>query len=451
MDKGSTVLTCSDRPAQIDLLVLEYLAHAGYEKATQQLKVELRERGEGKQVTWRPVGPTAQEKVKERMLRALDRGERDEVLKLWDNFVPPLVRRSDKNAQKLEFYLNIFFAIFPLHMTNPAPKPSELSTTMRMFKDFLETDGAALAVTPEFLAYYAMPYVPEISRHPSFKELFTAEWARALKTRLTDFLNRTPQFASEPRLLGVVRSHRELGAGASYGAAHPVAGAAKDMQALKQRLIDSELRAVEAKREAAAAAAVEAEREAALKRGSKDVCAIAAEAISSLGPKSAAARALRQRLIGAEERLGLPQTQFPSAGDGGTGMGGVPSLGQWRGVGTSPSPGQRRGAAAGGTPVPEDGLNSTMTILAALDYTAIKRTMIDGGEDTPALMQAVRWRLTKPARRQRKTALSQYIQNDLLDAEVCTRQAIDLHVARMHVRLCMCMRASRQIHSATHA
>ena len=374
------------------------------------------------------------------MLRALDHGERDEVLKLWDNFVPPLVRRSEKNAQKLEFYLNIFFAIFPLHPTNPAPKPSELSTTMRIFKDFLETEGAALAVTPEFLAYYAMPYVPEISRHPSFKELFTAEWARALKTRLTDFLNRTPQFASEPRLLGVVRSHRELGAGASYGAAHPVAGAAKDMQALKQRLIDSELRAVEAKREAAAAAAVEAEREAALTRGSKDVCAIAAEAISSLGPKSAAARALRQRLIGAEERLGLPPTQFPSAGDGGNGIGGAPSLGQRRG-----------GAAASGTPVPEDGLNSTMTILAALDYTAIKRTMIDGGEDTPALMQAVRWRLTKPARRQRKTALSQYIQNDLLDAEVCTRQAIDLHVARMHVRLCMCMRASRQIHSATHA
>jgi hypothetical protein len=28
-------------------------------------------------------------------------------------------------------------------------------------------------VTPEFLAYYAMPYVPEIAKHPSFKDPFT--------------------------------------------------------------------------------------------------------------------------------------------------------------------------------------------------------------------------------------------------------------------------------------
>ena len=78
--------------------------------------------------------------------------------------MPPLVRRSDKNAQK--FYLNFFFAIFPPHPTNPTPQPNNL--------------GAALAVTPEFLAYYAMPHVTDISRHPAFKELFCAEWgARA--------------------------------------------------------------------------------------------------------------------------------------------------------------------------------------------------------------------------------------------------------------------------------
>ena len=157
---------------EIDLLVLEYLAHAGYERATQQLKAELRERREGKTVTWRPVGEHMQQKVKERILRALDRGEREEVLRLWDSFVPPLLRRSDKNAQKLEFYLHIFFSIYPLHPSNPKqPQPAQLAQSMKAFKAFLETDGAVLAATPEFLAYYAMPYVPEISRHPSFKEV----------------------------------------------------------------------------------------------------------------------------------------------------------------------------------------------------------------------------------------------------------------------------------------
>ena len=46
---------------------------------------------------------------------------------------------------------------------------------MRVFKAYLESDGANLAVTPEFLAYYAMPYVPEIAKHPSFKDPFTHE------------------------------------------------------------------------------------------------------------------------------------------------------------------------------------------------------------------------------------------------------------------------------------
>ena len=169
----------------MDLLVLEYLAHAGYERATTQLKQELREKREGKTKTWRPVGAGMQERVKDRMLRALDAGEREEVLRLWDNFVPPVLRRSDRNAQKLEFYLNIFFAIFPQHPTNPKPTgPNGLVASMRGFKEYLETDGAALAVTPEFLAYYAMPYVPEIAKHPSFKDLFTTEWATALKVRV---------------------------------------------------------------------------------------------------------------------------------------------------------------------------------------------------------------------------------------------------------------------------
>ena len=172
-------------------MVLEYLAHAGYERAASALKVQIKERRAGKKSSWRPVGKDVRAHVKTRMMKALDRGERDEVLRLWENFVPPLVRRTDRNSQKLEFYLNIFFAIYPLHPTNPKPQPAGLATSMRTFKTYLETDGASLAVTPEFLAYYAMPYVPEIARHPSFKELFTSEWALALKARLADFLART--------------------------------------------------------------------------------------------------------------------------------------------------------------------------------------------------------------------------------------------------------------------
>ena len=58
--------------------------------------------------------------------------------------------------------LRVFFAIYPLHPINPSPAPASLPTTMGAFKTFLESDGASLATTPEFLAYYAMSYVPEV-------------------------------------------------------------------------------------------------------------------------------------------------------------------------------------------------------------------------------------------------------------------------------------------------
>ena len=154
-------------------MILEYLAHCGFDRAVNELKQQLRERRMGKQQAWRPVGRDVQSNLKERMLKALDRGDRGEVFKLWENFVPPLVRRSDREAQKLEFYLNVFFAIFPLHPSNASPDPAGLSASMALFKAFLEADGSYLASTPEFLAYYALPYVPEISAHPSFSELFT--------------------------------------------------------------------------------------------------------------------------------------------------------------------------------------------------------------------------------------------------------------------------------------
>jgi len=40
------------------------------------------------------------------------------------------------------------------------------------FKKYLESNGAALSQTTEFVAFYALPYVPNPKSHPAFKTLF---------------------------------------------------------------------------------------------------------------------------------------------------------------------------------------------------------------------------------------------------------------------------------------
>eukprot|EP00966_Prymnesium_polylepis_P001344 30829-Prymnesium_polylepis.1 len=111
-------------------MVLEYLAHCGFDRAVSELKAQLRERRLGKAQPWRPVGRDVQATLRDRMLKSLERGDRAETFKLWDNFVPPLVRRSDRDAQKLEFYLNVYFAIYPLHPVNVSPDASGIVGSM---------------------------------------------------------------------------------------------------------------------------------------------------------------------------------------------------------------------------------------------------------------------------------------------------------------------------------
>jgi len=51
---------------------------------------------------------------------------------------------------------------------------------MQVFKNYLETKGAALSQTTEFLPYYALPFIPDPTSHPSFKPLFSVRMCGVL-------------------------------------------------------------------------------------------------------------------------------------------------------------------------------------------------------------------------------------------------------------------------------
>jgi hypothetical protein len=77
-----------------------------------------------------------------------------------------------------------------VHPNNPQAgnNEKELKKELQAFKVFLDTKGAELSKTSEFLQYYALPYVTNPMEHPIFKGLCSKKWGNDLKSKVKQFL-----------------------------------------------------------------------------------------------------------------------------------------------------------------------------------------------------------------------------------------------------------------------
>lgn len=72
---------------------------------------------------------------------------------------------------------------------------------METLKQYLSTRGSSLCKTTQFLSFYALPYVPDPSTHPSFKDLFETRWVKEIHGRLISFLGSALRKRTLPRLV----------------------------------------------------------------------------------------------------------------------------------------------------------------------------------------------------------------------------------------------------------
>ena len=64
----------------------------------------------------------------------------------------------------------------------------------------MDTKGAELSQTSEFLPYYALPYVQNPVEHPHFNTLCTRKWANGLRNELQEWLQQSLPKMSSPQL-----------------------------------------------------------------------------------------------------------------------------------------------------------------------------------------------------------------------------------------------------------
>ncbi|NXO18788.1 ARMC9 protein, partial [Oriolus oriolus] len=185
-------------------LVKEYLDFAGFQETVKVLKKECKIKGKPLP---QPADVSSKDSllVQEDLLTAFENGDQKVFFQLWEEHIFSSVHDSNPVAQNLEFYLHIYFATFLLKQTMGKPDKAELEERISYFKAYLETKGAALSQTTEFLPFYALPFVPNPMVHPSFKELFQDSWTLDLRTRLEKFLSLTLKARQTPRLLTIFK------------------------------------------------------------------------------------------------------------------------------------------------------------------------------------------------------------------------------------------------------
>ncbi|NXQ48241.1 ARMC9 protein, partial [Catharus fuscescens] len=371
-------------------LVKEYLDFAGFQETVKILKKECKIKG--KPLT-RPADSSSEDLllVQEGMLRAFEDGDQKVFFRLWEERILSLGRDSDPVAQNLEFYLQIYFAIFLLKQTVENPDKAELEERISFFKAYLETKGAALSQTTEFLPFYALPFVPNPMVHPSFKELFQESWTVDLKTRLEKFLSLTLKSRRTPRLLTIF---------VSFGQCN------KEMiQHLHQQLVRREQRYL-----------TNLKRLHKMQIDYSNLLGITAELVDSLEAT------ITGKMITPEYIQSVFGCLFSS---------------------------HLKQAIAHHIDFSRPGTASTLLraslatiklqdvpLLPSLDYEKLKKDLITGSDRLKALLlQALRWRLTTSyPGEQRDTIMQAYINNDLLDCHSnCQRSVLQLLYSKSEV------------------
>ncbi|NXK52962.1 ARMC9 protein, partial [Chauna torquata] len=371
-------------------LVREYLDFAEFEETVKVFAKECKIKG-------KPLPKTAGVSLRDSkalpvqkdLLTAFENGEQKAFFQLWEEHISSSVRDNEPVAQKLEFYLHIYFATYLLKHSVGKPDKAELEERISHFKAYLETKGAALSQTTEFLPFYALPFVPNPMVHPSFKELFQDSWTLDLRTRLEKFLSLTLKASQTPRLLTLFKENGQC---------------SKEMlQHLHQQLVESEHRTMTY-----------------LKRFNKmqadyhNLIGVTAELVDSLeatvNGKMITPEYLQSvcvRLFSNQMRQSVAQSiDFTRPGTVSINVGFVCVKMQ------------------------------DVPLLPSLDYEKLKKDLITGSDRLKAfLLQALRWRLTTSyPGEQRDTVLQAYISNDLLDCHSnCQRSVLKLLQSKSEV------------------
>ena len=122
------------------------------------------------------------------LLNYFESGNKQKFMDQWKRIIPNNLKLTEPTLFKLDFNIHIYFSIFPILKSNTNINDiriqKNLKQNMEEFKLYLEQNNTEQFKSPEFLSYYALPYIPDPRKNSIYANLFSPEWAKCLKEQI---------------------------------------------------------------------------------------------------------------------------------------------------------------------------------------------------------------------------------------------------------------------------
>ena len=122
------------------------------------------------------------------LLNYFESGNKQKFMDQWKRIIPNNLKLTEPTLFKLDFNIQIYFSIFPILKPNANINDiriqKNLKQNMEEFKLYLEQNNTEQFKSPEFLSYYALPYIPDPRKNATYANLFSPEWAKCLKEQI---------------------------------------------------------------------------------------------------------------------------------------------------------------------------------------------------------------------------------------------------------------------------
>ncbi|OMJ86908.1 hypothetical protein SteCoe_11458 [Stentor coeruleus] len=157
--------------------IKEYLSYTGYKETLKSLEVFHIQK---EQIPEQSSSLSS-------LFQCLERGDSKSFFSVWLSLPQDLNQQQD--LKNLEFFIRVFFAIYPCHQINGKQVVKESNNpkykkSIEEFKLYLDAEGSTFSKSEEVLSYFALPYMPNPSEHPAFRSIFSMKWFNGLKDRI---------------------------------------------------------------------------------------------------------------------------------------------------------------------------------------------------------------------------------------------------------------------------